>query len=58
MTRARSSVEKLGGDYMLYGIDISNNNKGLVLTDTNLLYIMKATEGTSFVDRYCDPWVQ
>lgn len=43
---------------MLKGIDISNNNKGLNLTDTSLLYIMKATQGTSFVDRYCDPWVQ
>lgn len=43
---------------MLKGIDISNNNKGLNLTDTSLLYVMKATQGTSFVDRYCDPWVQ
>jgi len=43
---------------MLHGIDISNHQKGLNLTDTSLLYVMKATEGTSFVDRYCDPWVQ
>lgn len=40
---------------MITGIDISNNNKGLNLTDTSLLYVMKATEGTSFVDKYCDP---
>lgn len=43
---------------MLYGIDISNHQKGLTLTDPSLLHIMKATEGTSFVDKYCDPWVQ
>ena len=43
---------------MLKGIDISNNNKGLKLADTNLLYVMKATQGISFVDKYCDPWVQ
>lgn len=43
---------------MLRGIDISNNNKDLKLTDTSLLYVMKATQDTWFVDRYCDPWVQ
>ena len=44
---------------MLYGIDISNHQKGLQLsTSAADLYIMKATEGTSFVDKWCDPWVQ
>ena len=44
---------------MLYGIDISNHQKGLQLsTSAADLYVMKATEGTSFVDKYCDPWVQ
>lgn len=44
---------------MLYGIDISNHQRGLQLsTNAADLYVMKATEGTSFVDRYCDSWVQ
>lgn len=44
---------------MLYGIDISNHQKGLQLsTSAADMYIMKATEGTSYVDKYCDPWVQ
>lgn len=44
---------------MLYGIDISNHQKGLQLSTSDAdLYIMKATEGTDYVDRYCDPWVQ
>lgn len=43
---------------MLYGIDISNHQKGLQLsTSAADMYIMKATEGTSYVDRTCDPWV-
>ena len=44
---------------MLYGIDISNHQKGLQLsTSAADLYVMKATEGTNYVDKYCDPWVQ
>ena len=44
---------------MLHGIDISNHQKGLQLSTSNAdLYVMKATEGTGFVDKYCDPWVQ
>lgn len=44
---------------MLYGIDISNWQNGLQLSTSDAdLYVMKATEGTSYVDRCCDPWVQ
>lgn len=44
---------------MLYGIDISNHQGGLELSaDDADFYVMKATEGTSYVDRCCDPWVQ
>lgn len=45
---------------MLKGIDISNWQGGLDLTALRGVdfAIMKATEGTSFVDPYCDPWVQ
>lgn len=41
------------------GIDISNNNKGLDLTRVDFDFaIMKTSQGTWFVDRYCDPLVQ
>jgi len=44
---------------MLYGIDISNWQNGLQLsTSDSDFYVMKATEGTSYVDRCCDQWVQ
>lgn len=45
---------------MLNGIDISNWQAGLdlrAMPDVQFA-IMKATEGTTFVDRYCDGWVQ
>lgn len=42
---------------MLYGIDISNWQKGLTLTNELDFVIMKATGGTGFVDHYCDNWV-
>jgi GH25 family lysozyme M1 (1,4-beta-N-acetylmuramidase) len=41
------------------GIDISNWQGGLDLNKLDIDFaIMKATEGVSFVDKYCDPWVQ
>jgi lysozyme len=41
------------------GIDISNNNKGLDLASIDFDFaIMKTSQGTWFVDKYCDPWVQ
>lgn len=43
------------------GIDISNWQAGLKISnhlDQIGFCICKATEGVSFVDRYCDPWVQ
>ena len=44
---------------MLYGIDISSWQKGLQLSTSDAdFYVMKATEGTSYVDRCCDQWVQ
>ena len=44
---------------MLYGIDISSWQKGLQLSTSYAdFYVMKATEGTNYVDKYCDPWVQ
>ena len=44
---------------MLYGIDISSWQNGLQLSTSDAdFYVMKATEGTSYVDRCCDPWVQ
>lgn len=44
---------------MVYGIDISNWQNGLQLSTSDAdFYVMKATEGTSYVDRCCDPWVQ
>ena len=45
----------------LHGIDISNWQGGMNIKDyfgTYDFFIMKATEGTYFVDKYCDPWVQ
>lgn len=44
---------------MLYGIDISNHQKGIILSQYKPeLYVMKATEGLGFVDAQCDRWVQ
>ena len=44
---------------MMYGIDISNHQAGLLLDNVNVGFaIIKATEGTGFVDSYCDAWVQ
>ena len=44
---------------MLNGIDISSWQNGLQLSTSDAdFYVMKATEGTSYVDRCCDPWVQ
>lgn len=44
---------------MLKGIDISNWQGGLVPHELPIDFcICKATEGTSFVDRYCDGFVQ
>lgn len=43
---------------MLTGIDISSYQRGLSLTTTRPGFaIMKATEGTSLVDKFCDGWV-
>lgn len=45
----------------LHGIDISNWQGGTDIKQYFGVYdffIMKATEGTWFVDKYCDPWVQ
>ena len=45
---------------MLYGLDISNWQKTLNLGNLPAFdfCICKATEGTNFVDPYCDRWVQ
>ena len=44
---------------MLNGIDISSWQNGLQLSTSDAdFYVMKATEGTGYVDRCCDPWVQ
>lgn len=44
---------------MLTGIDISSYQHGLSLSTTRPGFaVMKATEGASLVDRYCDGWVQ
>lgn len=43
---------------MLHGIDISNWDKGFEIPESIDFAIMKATGGTSFVDPYCDNWVQ
>lgn len=43
----------------LHGIDISNWQAGLKLVNTDAQFaIMKATEGTDYVDPYCDGFVQ
>lgn len=43
----------------MYGIDVSNNNRGLDLAGTGASFvIVKATDGTRFVDKCCDPFVQ
>lgn len=43
----------------MYGIDISNNNAGLVLEHVYKIgfVICKATEGTSFIDKYAQSFV-
>lgn len=43
---------------MLYGIDISNWQKGLKLPESLDFCIVKATEGFRYVDPYCDGFVQ
>lgn len=43
---------------MLHGIDVSNWQKGLRLPESLDFCIVKATEGTNFVDKYCDGFVQ
>ncbi len=46
---------------MMHGIDISNWQQGLDvnrLKDEIDFIICKATEGTSFVDAFCDGWIQ
>ena len=41
------------------GIDISNHQKGLNVSKVPCDFvIMKATEGTTFVDKYCDGFYQ
>lgn len=41
------------------GIDISNHQKGLDISKVPCDFvIMKATEGTTFVDKYCDGFYQ
>ena len=43
----------------LNGIDISNHQKGLNLKDITCDFVIcKATEGTTFVDKYCDGFMQ
>ena len=44
---------------MLHFIDISNWQKGMTLPESKIdACIVKATEGTTFVDKYCDGFVQ
>lgn len=44
---------------MLYGIDISNWQHGMTLPKGKIdTCIVKATEGTTFVDRYCNGFIQ
>lgn len=44
---------------MLYGVDVSNWQGGLKLAALRVDFaIVKATEGTNFVDRYCDGFVE
>lgn len=41
------------------GIDISNHQKGLNIANVPCDFVIcKATEGTGFVDHYCDGWIQ
>ena len=41
------------------GIDISNHQAGLDLGKVPCDFVIcKATEGTGFVDKYCDGWIQ
>jgi GH25 family lysozyme M1 (1,4-beta-N-acetylmuramidase) len=43
----------------MYGIDVSVHDRGLGLAGTGASFvIVKATDGTRFVDRCCDPFVQ
>lgn len=43
----------------MYGVDVSYHNRGLSLSGTGAAFaIIKATDGTRFVDRACDPFVQ
>ena len=50
----------LGGKLMsMNGIDISNHQAGLNLAKVPCDFVIcKATEGTGFVDLYCDGWIQ
>ena len=43
---------------MLYGIDISNWQKGINIPESLDFCIVKATEGFRFVDPYCDGFIQ
>lgn len=43
---------------MLYGIDVSNWQKGLQIPDSVDFVIAKATEGSYFVDACCDTFIQ
>lgn len=43
---------------MLHGIDISNWQKGFNIPEGVDFCIVKATEGTTFVDKYCDGFIQ
>ena len=44
---------------MMHGIDISNWQSGTNIPFTSVDFVIcKATEGTGFVDAYCDGWVQ
>lgn len=46
---------------VMYGVDISNHQGGIDIDNiiaTTDFTIMKATEGNSFVDGWCDIWVQ
>ena len=44
---------------MLNGIDISNHQKGLNLASVPCDFVIcKVTEGTTYIDRYCDGFIQ
>lgn len=44
---------------VMRGIDISNWQRGLDISKMQVEFcIMKATEGTAFVDAFCDGWIQ